>query len=200
MPPSNRNTHPGYRHSLLDRLLGLPTEGSRPRPHSRPRNQREERIRQQVEQDARRTHQEPGIVEWITAAVKEDLRCLLSASRPIAFERVSPADPIHRSLWTYGMADLSDRTPIEIETADLLPAAICDAIARFEPRLSDVEVRIEPGQRTDAVIRLRIKAKLFIDPGGNEPIDLDTVMHLGTRKFDVHGGLDGGEAAPALPA
>jgi type VI secretion system protein ImpF len=200
MPPSSRNTHSGYRHSLLDRLLGLPTEGSRPRPHLRPRNQREERIRQQVDQEARRTHREPGILEWITAAVKEDLRRLLSASRPVAFERVPPSDPIHRSLLTYGMADLSDRTPVEIEAGDLLPAAICDAITRFEPRLSNVEVRVEPSEPTDAVIRLRIKAKLLIDPGGNEPIDLDTVMHLGTRKFDVHGGLDGGEAAPALPA
>jgi type VI secretion system protein ImpF len=134
------------------------------------------------------------------AAVKEDLRCLLSASRPVAFEHVPRTDPIHRSLLTYGMADLSDRTPVEIEAGDLLPAAIRDAIARFEPRLSSVEVHLEPGQPEEAVIRLRIKAKLFIDPGGNEPIELDTVMHLGTRKFDVQGGLDGGEAASALPA
>jgi type VI secretion system lysozyme-like protein len=173
----------------------MPTEGSRPRPHSRPKNQREERIRQQVDQEARRTRREPGIVDWIMAAVKEDLRCLLSASRPIAFERVSSADPIHQSVLTYGMADLSDRTPVEIETGELLPAAICDAIARFEPRLSNVAVLVEPALPTEAVIRLRIKAKLLIDPGGNEPIDLDTVMHLGTRKFDVNGGLDGGEAS-----
>ena len=61
------------------------------------------------------------------AAVKEDLRCLLSASRPLAFEKVHSADPIHRSLLTYGLADLSDRTPAQempLDASRLLPAAI----------------------------------------------------------------------------
>ena len=169
-------------------------------PQSRRKNQREERIRRQVDQEARKAHREAGILEWIIAAVKEDLRCLLSASRPVAFEHVASSDPIHDSLLTYGLTDLSDRTPAEIEAADLLPAAVRDAIARFEPRLSDVEVLLESGQSNEPVIRLRIKAKLLIDPGGNEPINLDTLMYWGTRKVDVQGGFDGGEAAPALPA
>jgi type VI secretion system lysozyme-like protein len=198
-PPDSERTA-GIHHSLLDRLIGLPDGRSQPRVPRASRTQREERIRRQVEEEARRSHRQAGTLDWIIAAVKEDLRCLLSASRPIAFEKVAPADPIHRSLLTYGLSDLSDRTPPEIAAKDLLPAAIRDAIARFEPRLVDVHVQLEKGQPSAPLLRLRITAKLVVARSGMEPINLNTVVYLGSRKIEVNGGLDGGEAAPALPA
>ena len=200
MPSPDPETHPGYRHSLLDRLLGLPDGRSRSRSPRSVKTQREDRIRNQVEEESHRNHRQAGILDWMIAAVKEDLRCLLTRSRPLAFEKVHSADPIHRSLLTYGLADLSDRTPAEIGTTELLPAAIRDAIARFEPRLTDVLVRLEKGQPSAPFLRVHITAKLIIDPGGVEPINLNTVVYLGTRKIEVEGGLDGGETAPPLPA
>jgi type VI secretion system lysozyme-like protein len=199
MPAIESDLQPTYRHSILDRLLAVPDGRNRPGPSRRMKNQREERIRNQVEAEAHRAHRQPVMLDWITAAVCEDLRCLLSASRPVAFEAVPPNDPIHRSLLTYGLTDLSDRSP-DPATRDLLPALIRDAIARFEPRLSDVDVRIDSAQPFDPVIRLRIHAKLHVDPGPDLPINLDTVIWLGSRKVAVNGGFDGGEAAPALPA
>ena len=74
MPPPDPEIHPGYRHSILDRLAGLPdgrgqTTGAR---HSQ--TQREDRIRRQVEEEAHRSHRQAGMLDWMIAAVKEDLR------------------------------------------------------------------------------------------------------------------------------
>jgi type VI secretion system protein ImpF len=200
MPPSDPEIHPGYRHSLLDRLIGLPDGRGEIKAPRHSTTQRKDRIQRQVEEETHRNHRQPGILDWMIAAVKEDLRCLLSASRPIAFEKVTSADPIHRSLLTYGLTDLSDRTTAEIGTSELLPTAIRDAISRFEPRLTDVDVRLEKGQPSAPFLQLRITAKLVIDPGGSEPINLNTIVYLGTREIEVKGGLDGGKAASALPA
>jgi len=201
MPTPDAEVRPEFRHSLLDRLIGLPDGRGHAKATASFRTEREERIRREVEAEAHRNHRSAGFLEWMIAAVKEDLRCLLGASRSIAFEKVSPTDPLHRSLLTYGLTDLSDRTPAELIASELLPAVVRDAIMRFEPRLADVDVRLDKGQPVPQFVRVRISAKMIIDPGGIEPINLTTVFYLGTRKIEVKGGLDGrGEAAPSLPA
>jgi type VI secretion system lysozyme-like protein len=200
MPQAPRRIPPGCRHSILDRLLGLP-DGN---PHSRApwssRSQREERVRQKVEDEARRNHRRPDTLDWIIGGVKEDLRCLLSAVRAIAFENVRPTDAIYQSLLTYGLSDLSDRTPNELRNNELLVMAIRDAITRFEPRLADVDVRVAKGQPSDLFLSVRIKANLLIDPGGIEPVDFTTSIYMGTREVEVDGGANVGDAPEALPA
>jgi len=180
--------------------LGLPDGDPRSRAPSSRRSQREDRIRHKVEEDARRNHRQPDTLDWIIGAVKEDLRVLLSAARPIAFEKVGPADPVYTSLLTYGLTDLSDRTPTELRASELLAQAIRDAIARFEPRLTNVQVRLAKEQASDWFLSVRIKANLLIDPDGVEPVDFNTSVHLGTRKVEVDGGVNVAEAPKALPA
>jgi type VI secretion system lysozyme-like protein len=200
MPPPIRRIPSGCRHSILDRLLGLPDGNSDARPLWSSRSQREDRIRSKVEEEARSNHRQPDMLDWIIGAVREDLRCLLSAVRPVAYEAVTPSDAIFRSLFTYGLADLSDRTPNQLRDNDLLVMAIRDAITRFEPRLANVDVRIVKGEPSELCLSVRIRANLLIDPGGIEPVDFNTSIYLGTRKVEVDGGANVGEAPEALPA
>lgn len=200
MPSPPRYVPEGCNHSILDRLLGLPSKDPHQRaPYSR-KSEREDRIRRKVEEDARRNHRQPDALDWIIGAVKEDLRCLLSAARPLAFENVGPSDPIYTSLLTYGMSDLSNRTPSELRASDLLAQAIRDAIARFEPRLTDVQVRLGKEQASDWFLSVRIKAKLLVDTGGSEPVDFNTSVYLGSRRVEIDGGVNVAETLNALPA
>ncbi|HLE61860.1 MAG TPA: GPW/gp25 family protein, partial [Pyrinomonadaceae bacterium] len=59
-----------------------------------------------------------------------------------------------------------------------------EAVRRFEQRLDNVVVSVEPVKSTERILRFRIDAHLRIDPAP-EPITFDTVLQLGNGEYTV---------------
>jgi type VI secretion system protein ImpF len=130
--------------------------------------------------------------------VKEDLRLLLNARRMA--DGLDPDDPLSRSRLAYGLSDLSHMSPGDLRRGDRLRLMVLEAIQRFEPRLSEVRVDIQPGRPSDLDVRLSISAILTLDTD-TRPVSFGTVLRLATREIVVTGGLHHGtEAGPELPA
>jgi type VI secretion system protein ImpF len=59
-----------------------------------------------------------------------------------------------------------------------------DAISKFEPRLADVRVSLEPLKEHDRNVRFRVDALLKMDPA-LAPVTFDTVLRLNTQEYVV---------------
>jgi type VI secretion system protein ImpF len=128
-------------------------------------------------------------LERAKAAVKRDLEWLLNSRQLIA---VLPSPPGHlgRSLLTYGMPDLAPSGLSNPAEQERLRRAIVEAIARFEPRLTRVEVTIESVREVDRSVGFRIDGLLKVEPEP-EPVTFDSRVRLDTKSFVVR---EGGEA------
>jgi type VI secretion system protein ImpF len=84
---------------------------------------------------------------------------------------------------------LPDFTHLSIDSGGdrkFIKRQIEEALRRFEQRLDNVVVSVEPGNSNDRVLRFRIDAQLKIDPAP-EPITFDTVLQLGNGEYMVRG-------------
>jgi len=157
------NSDPRLLSSLLDRLTAPSGEGLPIDPESdRPRQI--DRLRNQV---------------------MRDLEYLLNSRRALP-DFPADRDHLNRSLLTFGLPDFSDQGLVSLLSDDL-KHAVAQAIRRFEPRLSEVQIEIDDEWQGSHVLRFHISALLNIEPE-REPVTFDTLMALDTRKFEVQGG------------
>lgn len=186
--------------SILDRLIGLGADAvgkpSQGRYRKIGRLRRIEAMVRHGSSGRAAIGQEVEAIEWIVASVKEDLRCLLNERRLV--EGFGPEDPLSQSLLSFGLDDMGHRSLVDLRRGGELRESVREAIARFEPRLSDIEVRVNAGGDSDYELRLSISARLNIDKEPR-PVAFDTVMHLSTREITVTGGSHGPEAGGTLP-
>jgi type VI secretion system protein ImpF len=116
-------------------------------------------------------------VRQMKAAVRRDLEWLLNTRR-IAEEPHESLREVNRSLYVYGLPDLSTyNINIPSDQAKLIRQIQAD-LKLFEPRLANV--RIVPLERPVTGMqefRIRIEAMLLMDPSP-EPISFDTVLEL----------------------
>jgi type VI secretion system protein ImpF len=149
------NTRSSMLPSVLDRLIDL-----EPRMSSEPANSNY------------------GSLDDVKNAVRRDLEWLLN-TRQMVTGLTGELQELKKSVVKYGIPDL---TGVNIENkseSSSLRSRIEDAIRTFEPRFLDVTVTMEPISRTDKQIRLRIDARLDVDPVP-EPMVFDTVLQLGS--------------------
>ena len=124
-----------------------------------------------------------GSLRRLRAALLRDLEALLNARKPW---RSMPArlSFLRTSALSYGLADFAGGTVKDAMERTRLCAEIADAITRFEPRLTAVEVELaETPSSLEAVLSFRIKAVLLIDPVP-EPVVFDTMLDTATS--DIH--------------
>ena len=129
-----------------------------------------------------------GGVDELKRAVRRDLEWLLNTRRMVGIY-AEAGEEINRSIVTYGVPDI---TGVNIESkaeSSGLRSAVEEAIRIFEPRFIDVSVSMEPMTSLDRQLRLKIEAKLDVDPVP-EPMVFDTVLQLGSGTIAVT------EAAP----
>ena len=138
--------------SLLDRLLDADHRNSRD-----PMLTRAETVREMKQ------------------AVLRDLENLLN-SRNAHHDLASAFVEAGQSVLTYGMPDFSTMLT---RTGDdrRLRQAIDTAIRTFEPRLAGVSTSILPISPTDRSLRVRIDARLLLDPTP-EPVSFDIVTQV----------------------
>ena len=152
--------------SALDRLIDLEPENRMENPLSRSQS-----------------------VRLLKSAVRRDLEWLLN-SRRIAEPPEEGLKELNKSVYMYGLPDLSALTMASMADRNKLVRQVVGAINMFEPRLTNVRlVLVETPDAGKKDVRLRIDAMLRMDPVP-EPVSFDTVIELKSGNCHLAGGDD----------
>ncbi len=159
---------PTIRHSVLDRLIG----SDRKLDGTRPRSWTES-------------------LDLVKRSLLRDLQWILNTrqvSEPVG-ERY---DLLSESVFNFGLPDITSLSADSAETPGRLRHFIEEAIAAFEPRLTDVRVTLSAsGDSKDRRVQFLIEADLKLDPDPQR-VQFDTVLEVSSGKFAVsnHQGSD----------
>ncbi len=120
----------------------------------------------------------------VKAAVLRDLEWLLNTRR--IYTGVGDGRPeLEKSLYRYGLMDVSSLERGSTVSANLLARDIAESIRTFEPRLSQVKVTAvmddDPNSR---VLHFLVEAMLDVEPEP-VPIAFDTRLEVGRGQFRV---------------
>jgi len=125
-------------------------------------------------------------VARLRAALKRDLEWLLNTRR-VAEHRAEPYAEVARSVFNYGLPDLSSSPLNSFEHQMKLLRTVEQTIALFEPRLSRVKVTaLRPMSRHERAMHFRIDALLVMDPAP-ERVLFDAVLDVGRGECQVEG-------------
>ena len=125
-----------------------------------------------------------GSVQAYRAAVRRDLEWLLN-SRRTPQPPPEGCEELRRSVFWYGLPDITSISRDSPEQRAKLLRQIEEAIGLFEPRLSEVRVRMLEGGGDDLrQIRFLVEALLRMDPSP-ERVVFDTVLKTGSGEFEV---------------
>ena len=125
----------------------------------------------------------------LEACVRRDLEWLLN-SRRVADPPDEGMKELNRSVYAYGLPDLSSLTMASTADRNRLVRSILTTIGLFEPRLMNVRlVMVETPDAGKKDVRLRIEAMLRMDPIP-EPVTFDTVIELKSGNCRLTGGDD----------
>jgi type VI secretion system protein ImpF len=146
--------------SVLDRLLDYEPEMTREAVGSRSKSLRE-----------------------LKQSVRRDLEWLLN-TRQVAGGVPSELKETTNSVAAYGLPDFTHLSIDSVADQKFIKREVEEAVRRFEQRLENVVVSVEPVRSTERILRFRIDAHLRIDPAP-EPITFDTVLQLGSGEYTV---------------
>src|SRR5947209_8017376 len=130
-------------------------------------------------------------VRVVKASVRRDLEALLNTRR-IAVEPPSTLRELNRSLYVYGLPDLSSFSLASQPDRQRLLRMLQTTIRLFEPRLTNV--RVIP--TSDDVLNrhtlaFRIEGVLMMRPNP-EQVSFDTVLELTSGQYAVKGEANAG--------
>jgi len=148
--------------SVLDRLIDQEPERKLEPPLTRARSLRE-----------------------LKAALRRDLEWLLNTRRTIE-ESPASLKELERSLYNYGLPDVSSLYLRSSNDQNTLLKAIRTAINYFEPRLLNIKVALEPAAADARVIRFSIEGLLRMDPAP-EHVFFDTMLEPMSGQYQVKG-------------
>jgi type VI secretion system protein ImpF len=116
-------------------------------------------------------------------AVQRDIEHLLNTRS--TYHDLSP-DYVEagQSVLTYGLADFSNLNVAGQGDQVRLRQFIEHAIRTFEPRLAGVTISLLPAPKSERVLRMRLDARLLVDPTP-EPVSFDLTMPLSTARYEV---------------
>jgi type VI secretion system protein ImpF len=127
-------------------------------------------------------------IRLLKASVKRDLEWLLN-SRRIKEESVDAKSELTRSLFNYGLPDLTNFGLHSSRDQNRLTWMLEATVAIFEPRLLNPKVFMEPVEPGSKQLRFRIDGMLQMDPAP-ERVTFDTMLDLTSQAYIVKG--DGG--------
>jgi type VI secretion system protein ImpF len=135
----------------------------------------------------------PGEPPWtraqslrqLKASLRRDLEALFNTRRtPI--EPPASARELPRSVYGYGLPDITGMAVDSSEDRHRLARLMEAAVSAFEPRLANVSVAALPNQGPVRVLRFRIEGTLRIEPAP-ERVFFDTALHLTSATYEVEG-------------
>jgi len=121
----------------------------------------------------------------LKAALRRDLEWLLNTRRTIE-ESPASLKELERSLYNYGLPDVSSLYLRSSNDQNTLLKAIRTAINYFEPRLLNIKVALEPAAADARVIRFSIEGLLRMDPAP-EHVFFDTMLEPMSGQYQVKG-------------
>jgi len=124
-------------------------------------------------------------IRQIKAMVIRDLENLLNTRRQIHYVPASYRQ-IHNSVFMYGLNDFTAENPKNPSVRRKLRQDVEKAIAKFEPRLKNVTVRLEDDIAKGRNLRFRINGVLIVEPE-IEPVTLDTYFDTNRGEYVIHG-------------
>ena len=125
-------------------------------------------------------------LQQLKASVARDLEALLNTRQEVFNQNAADFPEVDRSIVTYGLPDFSAFNLRSQRDRQTVHRAVENAISKFEPRLTDVRVSIEPLKEHDRNVRFRVDALLKMDPALT-PVSFDTVLRLNTQEYVVEG-------------
>ena len=142
-----------------------------------------------IDQDPKRSVEAPMTraqsVREMKAALRRDLEWLLNTRQSI-----DPAPPAARetarSVYNYGLADISSRSLLSDKDHKDLAREMETALVLFEPRLKRPRVSMEVLDRGYRALHFAIEGLLCMDPAP-EPVRFDTLLEIGKGEYEVKG-------------
>ncbi len=133
---------------------------------------------------------EPAQYRFVSLAelkrsVLRDLENMLNTRRIIVDPPPSFVE-VQKSLFTYGLKDITSYNPSSRSGLQQLRLEVERAIRIFEPRLRNVVVQMDTTHMTKRSIRFRVSAYLVVEPI-KEPIVFDTVLDVQQGQYHVSG-------------
>jgi type VI secretion system protein ImpF len=117
--------------------------------------------------------------------VRRDIENLLNAKN-FAAMMTSGYEELQNSLYFYGLPDFTAQNPRSSSVKDQLRQEVEKAIARFEPRLTNVVVVSEKGSQEERSLGFKITGLLMVDPAP-EPVTFDTHFDINRGQYTVTG-------------
>lgn len=118
-------------------------------------------------------------------ALKRDLEWLLNTRKTIDPSPDTARETV-RSVYHYGLADISSRSVLSSRDHADLVREMESVIAIFEPRLKRARVRMEREEGSFRALKFVIEGLLCMDPAP-EPVRFDTVLELGKGEYEIKG-------------
>lgn len=122
------------------------------------------------------------------ASLQRDLEWLLNTRR-IAVSAPEELEELSRSVYYYGLPDLTSVSRDSPEARERLLRRVEEAIATFEPRLENVRISVVEmqGEHHRRELRFHVEGTLLMDPTP-EQVAFDTVLHFSSGQYEVTGG------------
>ncbi len=163
MATRNRQEGP-VAYSILDRLIDDPSEDLE-----------------------RKSNRESA--EFFKKSVRRDLEWLLNTRAPLQPPHGAESE---RSLYMYGLPDISSISVLSHRDRQTLTKAIQSAIVKFEPRIRNPRVvLVTAGDQRIQSLRFIIEGILRMEPNP-EPIAFDTVLDLTSGQYQMSGDKNAG--------
>lgn len=124
-------------------------------------------------------------VRHFMAQVRRDIENLLN-TKNCAWLSECEYKELRNSLYFYGLPDFTAQNPGSFAATDRLRQEIERAIARFEPRLKNIVVAPEAGEKEEKTVGFKITGLLMVDPAP-EPVSFDTRFDSNRGEYRVVG-------------
>ncbi len=143
-----------------------------------------------IDRDPKRNAEAPltraQSVYELKAAIKRDLQWLLNTRRTIELAPESARETA-RSLYHYGLSDISSRSLLSSKDHSDLVRDMEATLAIFEPRLKHAKVRMEIVEGGLQRLRFIIEGLLDMDPTP-EAVRFDTMLEPSKGEYQIIGG------------
>jgi type VI secretion system protein ImpF len=117
------------------------------------------------------------------SGVRRDLEWLLN-TRQIPTPAPREFKELFRSLYNYGLPDISSISRQSVNEQRRLLQALEQALLGYEPRILGVNISLEASSQVMRVLRFRIQGMLRVDPSP-EHVSFDTVLDVPTGEYEV---------------
>jgi type VI secretion system protein ImpF len=120
-------------------------------------------------------------------SVQRDLEWLLNTRR-IPDPPPEDLEELNRSLYNYGVPDITSMSRDSVAARKRLLRQVEEALADFEPRLTDVRLSLVDleGENKRRELRFFVEATLRLDPTP-EQVMFDTVLQFSSGQYAVEG-------------